>query len=51
MDLEEEVNEIDSRFERLEEILNKMDSRFENLESKFESLESSQKKYLLLISL
>jgi len=39
MDLEEEVNEIDSRFERLEEILNKMDSRFENLESKFESLE------------
>tara|TARA_B000000475_G_C15999111_1_gene448201 strand:+ start:1238 stop:1672 length:435 start_codon:yes stop_codon:yes gene_type:complete len=39
MDLEEEVNEINSRFERLEEILNKMDSRFENLESKFESLE------------
>jgi len=39
MDLEEEVNEIDARFERLEEILNKMDSRFENLESKFENLE------------
>ena len=36
MDLEEEVNEIDTRFERL---LNKMDSRFENLESKIESLE------------
>ena len=39
MDLEEEINAIDTRFERLEEILNKMDSRFENLESKFESLE------------
>tara|TARA_B100000927_G_scaffold133819_1_gene107886 strand:- start:209 stop:643 length:435 start_codon:yes stop_codon:yes gene_type:complete len=39
MDLEEEINAIDARFERLEEILNKMDSRFENLESKFESLE------------
>jgi hypothetical protein len=39
MDLEEEVNVIDTRFERMEEILNKMDSRFENLESKFENLE------------
>ena len=28
MDLEEEINAIDTRFERMEEVLNKMDSRF-----------------------
>ena len=39
MDLEEEINAIDTRFERMEEVLNKMDSRFESLDSRFEELQ------------
>tara|TARA_B100000427_G_scaffold9816_1_gene8414 strand:+ start:5085 stop:5519 length:435 start_codon:yes stop_codon:yes gene_type:complete len=39
MDLEEEINAIDTRFERLEEILSKMELRIESFDSRFEELE------------
>lgn len=50
MDLEEEVNVIDSRFERMEEILNKMDSRFENLEERLEGIELNMSPLLDLLN-
>tara|TARA_Y100001970_G_C14133953_1_gene803262 strand:- start:284 stop:805 length:522 start_codon:yes stop_codon:yes gene_type:complete len=39
MDLEEEINVIDTRFERMEEILSKMEMRIESFDSRFEELE------------
>ena len=39
MDLEEEINVIDTRFERMEEILSKMELRIESFDSRFEKLE------------
>jgi len=50
MDLEEEINVIDTRFERLETILNKMETRFEGLEDKLDAIELNMSPLLDLLN-